>query len=440
MPYPFQLVIIVALWLLVPFVCFGQWPSEANVPDEVKEESFATRPGNLQTGESLTPLAWLARSVSFQFRRQVASKRLTPIGDTAGETHKYETFEPASLVTKRSREIADGGGPDAGPPPVQAFEAESNSTLELYGRIDDGKHIPLGWAQSSSMACWPGTQNRYYDGHHVLYTTTLPPRSEMFIELLPEPNVDLSLYAYTTGMSGSLPLPPKVRSAVTCEASHLYGIRTYSVKANPGGPEKVRLNAIRNPYRVAIGVVGAHKTTKGAFQLRVNLKTAVDGISDTEPPPIRQFKAQKNKTIAIQGAIDGGKRIPLDWAETSSMACWPGTQNEYYDGRHVLYTTTLPPRSEMFIELQPESNVDLSLYAYTTGMSETLPLPPKVRSAVTCEASHLYGIRTYSVKANPGGPEKVRLNAIRNPYRVVIGVVGAHKTTKGAFQLKVNLK
>jgi hypothetical protein len=328
---------------------------------------------------------------------------------------------------------AGPGVADTGPPPLKNVAVAPNSVKTISGSINGGKIIPLRWASTSSMACWPSNKNVHANGNHVLYKTRLPPRSTMDIELLPGSRDDLTLYAY----SGSNPyLPPKVRRAVSCEASYLYGIRSYSVKSNPGGKEKVQLRSIRNPYDVIIGVAGANKAKTGRFKLKITLKTAGGGVADTGPPPLKKLAVAPNTTKRISGSINGGKRIPLRWASYSSMACWPGNKNVHFNGKHVLYKTRLPARSVMTVKLKPGARKDLSLYAYSASNPN---LPPRVQRAVSCEASYLYGIKRYSVKSNPGGIEKVRLNAIRNPYDVIIGVAGANKLDRGDFQLEVKL-
>lgn len=313
--------------------------------------------------------------------------------------------------------------------------AKPGATIKAAGRIDGGNPIALGWAAHSDVACWPTTRDEHFDGNHVLYEVQLPPRSEMFIKLIPkDPKLDLSLYAYSVGTTTTA-LPPKVNGAVSCEAS--YGTKSRAAPYNPGKPEEVRLNAIKNPYRVYIGVAGAKGVTKGGYDLEVELRTAA-----AEPTAVvskaTPIETRANGTVKVDGKIDGGPQIALGWAARSDVACWPTTRNAHFDGAHALFSTRIPPHSEMFIKLVPKDpKLDLSLYAYSVGTSTTA-LPPKVTRAVSCEAS--YGTKSMAKPYNPGGPEQVRLNAIRNPYNVFIGVAGAQKVTKGSFTLEVELK
>jgi len=300
-------------------------------------------------------------------------------------------------------------------PTAKSITAKANATVTVTGNIGGGATIDLAWAKSSQVACWPAIRNNQFDGKHVLYKTSLPPKSTMVIELEPGANDDLSLYAYSGGGGA---LPPTVTSVLSCEASYATGRNK---------KETVELRAIANGYDVVIGVAGARTASRGSFKLNVTLKTAGPAVADTGAPPIRTLTAKAGKTVQVNGSIDGGKVIPLDWAARSSMACWPATRNAHYDGKHVLYKTHLPPKSTMTIELAPGANDDLSLYAYSGGGGA---LPPSVSSVVSCEASNNTGRN----KA-----EKVELRAIANGYDVVIGVAGARKAAKGSFALRVSL-
>ncbi len=154
-----------------------------------------------------------------------------------------------------------------------------------------------------------------------------------------------------------------------------------------------------------------------------------------DPPDPEDLPATSGEIVETwTGNIAAGVVIPLDWAESGAIACFPATLNEYYDGGHVFYDTPLDPWTEMIITLGPEAGVDLSLYALQIGEDATIAYPPDVQSAVTCEASP-----DGSPFNGPGVAESVRLNATDGAYHVVIGVAGAHGATNGAFTLRVAL-
>jgi hypothetical protein len=316
-----------------------------------------------------------------------------------------------------------------------AVATKDNAVVKLDGAIDGGVQIPLDWASKSNVACFPATKNDHFDGNHVAFETALPPQSEMVIRLIPkDPKADLSLYAYQVSTT-SKDLPPNVPSATSCEAS--YGTKNLNAPYNPGGTETVKLNATTNPYRVVIGVAGAQKLKKGSFTLEVELKVAAAAPTG-KLTSAKAIQAKENATVKLEGTIDPGAKIALDWAAKSSVACFPATKNDHFDGNHVVFETAIPPYSDLMIRLVPKDpTLDLSLYALELGTTSK-ELPPDVNSAVTCEAS--YGTKKLSEPYNPGQPEAVKINALKNPYRVLIGVAGVKKIDKGAFTLEVEHK
>lgn len=157
------------------------------------------------------------------------------------------------------------------------------------------------------------------------------------------------------------------------------------------------------------------------------------------PKNVTVVKSEKGKKIEVKGKLEAGAPIAdLTWAANSSVACFPATQNEKFRGNHVLFATELPPTSEMTITVVPtDPSADLSIYAYSVGTTSTA-LPPALPSCVSCEAEH----RWDRPKKNrtQDHTRSVKLNAIRNPYNVVIGVTGPATATKGEFTLVIDLK
>jgi hypothetical protein len=157
------------------------------------------------------------------------------------------------------------------------------------------------------------------------------------------------------------------------------------------------------------------------------------------PANVAEAKGEKGKSTTTSGKLESGALMDdLTWAATSSMACFPATQNERFRGNHVLYHSSLPTRSVMTITLIPKDpNVDMSLYAYTIGTTST-NVPPKVSSAVSCEADYKWD-RPKKGKTQDH-TRSVKLTAITNPYNVVIGVAGAKGVTAGDYDLKVDIQ
>ncbi len=144
-------------------------------------------------------------------------------------------------------------------------------TSTLAGKLDPGVEIPLGWAESSNVACFGGHRFKHFEGKHVLYRFEQPPGTTLAVKVIPkDPKLDVSLYVYRTGVGDTTSLPPAVYSA-SCEAS--FGKSDIEVSPNPGEPEWVDgMITIGNPYTIYIGVAGAAGVTSGDFTLEVELK------------------------------------------------------------------------------------------------------------------------------------------------------------------------
>lgn len=292
----------------------------------------------------------------------------------------------------------------------------------MRGRAERGRAPSLGdekvdwkFAAKSSVACWPTPQNSHDSGNHVVYRAQLPPNSVMNIKLWPDSSLmDLNLYAYTVGKMDYRSIPPKINGVVSCEAHH--GSKSIKMPYKPGKPESVQLNATKNGYNVFIVVAGAQGITKGAFKLELSLKSkAAEPTGKVKK--VSTFKIARGKVIKLKGKLDGGPQIALSWAAKSSVACWPTPQNKFFNGAYVVFSTELPSDSEMTIKMIPSKKaLDLSLYAYQVGTSDKKSVPPNVASVVTCNTS--YKTRNDKKPHNPGATESVRLNAIRNPYKV----------------------
>jgi hypothetical protein len=313
---------------------------------------------------------------------------------------------------------------------VTTIAAKAGQVVEVSGKIDAGKTIDLKWAANSSVACFPATQYANFQGNHVFFGTSIPKQSVMTITLVPDDKtVDLNLYAYTVGETDFGHIPPNVPSATTCEAS--YDART---GRNPGASETIKLNATTNGYNVVIGVAGPKGVVKGGFKLKVDLKSASAG-SMVPLVPIA-LESKQNAAVTAKGKLDGGATIDLAWAANSSMACWPATENVNFDGKHVLYRTSLPSYTDMVVTATPsDPKLDLSVYAYMVADGDTKSVPPTVPSATTCEAGY-----DQKTDHNPGVAETAKLTSTTHAYTVYVGVAGAGGQGAGAYDLKVELK
>ena len=153
--------------------------------------------------------------------------------------------------------------------------------------------------------------------------------------------------------------------------------------------------------------------------------------------------AANSTTVEVKGNIKEGRTLStLRWAEQSSVACFPGTRFEMFDGNHVFYRIALPAASAMTITVTPGDSAQISLYALRQGTSDQA-VPPNVASATSCEASYpiyanLPGGKT--VKNKDDGTRKVEFTSVRAPYSILIGVAGAKGAAVGEFTLRVAVK
>ena len=319
---------------------------------------------------------------------------------------------------------------------VYRAPSEANSTKIYLGDLNDGVNIhDLSWASNSSVACFPATQNGKFTGNHLLFVSEIPVYSEMEISLIPDDeNADMSLYAFMTG-ERSNSMVPELSSCVSCEAAYKWD---YPKRGQTQDHRRlVRLNALKNPYRVVIGIAGATGLKKGSFKLKI--KTVSRTITNEKQEVLKVYRAAAvpNAIKSYRGSLaDGVKVHDLSWASRSSTACFPATQNQKFSGNHLLYVTEIPSYSTMDITVVPkDKNVNMSIYAYQTSLNSDA-IVPNLSSCLSCEAEHQWDYPKRNKTQDH--TRSVRLNALKNPYRVVIGVAGANGLTTGDFIIKIN--
>lgn len=325
------------------------------------------------------------------------------------------------------------------PSHVKKIDSKPNAVVSVRGNLSQGKKVnDLSWAWKSSVACFPGTQKKKFTGNHVLYSTNLPSRAKMWITVIPDnKNANMSIYAYSIGKR-NFSTVPNLRSCVSCEAEHKWDYKKRG--RTQDHTRTVYLNAIRNPYNVVIGVAGAHGLARGGYRLQVKIEGGEDraALNQAQVRTI-PVSVRKNSVTTLKGNLERGVVInDLSWAWRSSVACFPGTQKKKFTGNHVLYTTGIPPYSEMEITVVPDDkNADFSIYAYQVG-TRSNAIVPKLYSCVSCEAEHKWDYKKRG--RTQDHTRTVKLNAIRNPYKVVIGVVGANGLKRGGYKLRIKLK
>ncbi|MBN1253417.1 MAG: hypothetical protein JXR51_15755 [Bacteroidales bacterium] len=323
---------------------------------------------------------------------------------------------------------------------VQYIDSKADSEVFVSGDLFDGEIIDdLSWAWNSSVACFPATQKQKFTGNHVLYCTNLPSKSEMYITVEPEDkDADFSIYAYSIGKT-NYSVVPNLFSCVSCEAEHKWD--RPKVGKTQDHTRQIRLNAIKNPYNVVIGVVGGNGLKSGKYKLSIKLigGKSAENLNQEKVQTIA-LNCEKNKITEIKGDLKNGVLInDLSWAWNSSVACFPETQKQKFTGNHVIYTTEIPTYSTMKITVIPDNkNADFSLYAYEIGVSSD-KIVPDLPSCVSCEAEHKWD---YPKRGKTQDHTRTvdNLTAINHPYKVVIGVVGAKGLKSGGFILQIDLK
>lgn len=321
------------------------------------------------------------------------------------------------------------------PSNVNPIDVQPNTVATVNGNLSNGDKISdLSWASRSSTACWPATQNEKFRGNHVLHGFSIPPYSEVEITLIPDSKQDnFSLYGYQVG-TRTFTTPPQLGSCVSCEADHKWD--RPKVGKTQDHTRSIFFNSTTNPYNIFIGVVGGEGQSKGGYSLKVDLKSRVIDNTPQETLKIYSAKAEKGKTVAYAGDLADGTPIrDLSWASNSSVACFPATQNSKFNGNHIFFVTEIPPYSKMSITVIPDDkNANMSIYAYQDGTTSKA-FPPELPRCVTCEAEHKWDYPKSGKTQDH--TRTVHLNAIRNPYRVVIGIAGAEGLAKGKFKVQI---
>lgn len=315
------------------------------------------------------------------------------------------------------------------------IEVTPNQTTTIAGSLSKGKEMSdLRWASNSSVACFPATQNIKFSGNHELHYFEIPPYSELTVTVIPKNEKDnMSIYGYQVGTS-NFATPPNLSSCTSCEADHKWDYA--KAGKTQDHTRSIWFNSIKNGYNIFIGVAGADGLKTGDYELKIELKSKVENTNQQEALKIYSAPIEKGKTLAYGGDLKDGCIIQdLSFAANSSVACFPATQNSKFTGNHVFYVTEIPKYSKMYITLIPDDeNANMSLYAYQDGVTKTV-YPPDVNSCVTCESDQKWDRPVKGKTQNH--TRTVYLNAINNPYRVVIGVAGAEGLTTGGFRIQI---
>jgi hypothetical protein len=337
-------------------------------------------------------------------------------------------------------ESLPGATYSAWPTSFPRIDVGETGKATLTGDLSNGNCVNLGFASSSQTACFPSTQNDNFEGKQVFYVLSepLPPNSTLDLTLTPAPGLDMSLYGYMLGLN-NYRLPPNLPSALACEAS-------YSTKlgGNPGATEKLHFEnpSDKNSYQVVIAVSGVSGVDAGAYTLEAVRKVATPYCPESLPgQQYSQWPASVTSvTVDAQGLgtatgnVEDGDCVNLGFASQSSVACFPETENDNFQGPQRFYRMAelLGPGDEVDIAVIPDPGVDVSLYGYQNG-STSVMVPPYVPTVVACEAS-------YDAQAswNPGEPEYIHFeNPTSNSYSIFFAVSGTSYSQTGGYRVEV---
>jgi len=144
-----------------------------------------------------------------------------------------------------------------------------------------------------------------------------------------------------------------------------------------------------------------------------------------------------NQVLSLEADLSEGQTIPLAWASSSQVACFPATRFNEYKGNHVFYRVDLPAQSQITITVDPKNNKRINLYALRMGVDDRMT-PPEIQVVGSCEASYpIYaGTPNYQERAKA---QSVEFMSIRNPYSILIGVAGAENVLSGAYDLNIEI-
>ncbi|MFK7927567.1 MAG: hypothetical protein AB8H79_05235 [Myxococcota bacterium] len=132
--------------------------------------------------------------------------------------------------------------------------------------------------------------------------------------------------------------------------------------------------------------------------------------------------------------LSEGASIDLDWADSSTVACWTSNENSNFDGAHLFFATVQPADSVLTVAATPGANTDISLYLMQLPLDEA-PVPPNVTSARSCDIS-----ADYQYDSNPGEVEYITTLGYGDDVNVLIGIAGANGTVDGEFDLELYLE
>lgn len=178
---------------------------------------------------------------------------------------------------------------------------------------------------------------------------------------------------------------------------------------------------------VALGACGSDDNNPAdAAPLDAATEAAPDAVVDAaaEGCPTETEIAFDTEVMGTTG--EGWDMNLSDWFDNSDVACDPfGTD---YPPPFRVYSLPMPAQSDWDVVATPMAGTDVSLVAWTQGADDRSCRPERGIRVVSCEVSN---------GGMAGAEERVRLNAVQNPFRLVILVATPPGGTPGAFRVRV---
>ncbi len=314
---------------------------------------------------------------------------------------------------------------------------ETPNKIGIYsGDLSVGNSLSsLEWANTSSMACWPATENTYFNGNHVYYITTIPAHAELTVTLIPDnPSENMSIYGFQVGKSNNS-MPPSISTCVACESERKW--EREKVGKTQDHTRSIYFNSTTYDYKIVIGITGANGLKSGTFKIKFDLKADVPNNTQQDKVIAKLFMLPVGGETLKGNLNEGVFMQDLSWASKSSMACFPATQNTKFNGKHVLYQTTVPANMNIKVTVIPENtSANMSVYTILDGTSNTV-LPPEIATCSSCEAEHKWDYK--KAGKTQDHTRWVAFDSFGGTYRLVIGVAGANGLDSGAYTLKVEM-
>ena len=364
-------------------------------------------------------------------------------GAEGGYTIKVDliTYATASCTEE---EYAAVTGLDEWPSNVEIVDISGGSGSVVVDLADGEPMCGLAWASNSQTACFPATENTMFNGNTLYFAfDPIPPAgSNVYVTVRPDSDVDVSIFGYRLGLTNFM-VPPQVPVVGSCEASYSRGVGD---TFNPGDPESIEfLNPGPYQYQFFVGVSGSGGATGG--------RAILDVVVEEDPPPhcpeslpgatYPTWPTSVKLVDVVDGSATGsgnlsdGECTNLGFASRSSVACFPATEFNNFQGNHVRYALDepLPPNSEMWIRVTPDAGVDVNLWGTQTGVTN-FPVAPNINSVVSCEASYPPGA------PNPGEMEEIYFaNPTGNDYNIAFAVAGNDLTgSSGGYTYEVEIR